>query len=306
MQKLRVFFLLLFLLLLAPPAKSAALADDFAKANSAETHGRTKEAIALYNKIIDASNKDKDAAWAARSRARIARLLVIQGNLKEAEPLYLQTLKVSPALFKQDLELMVDIDDFAESYNALACKSTDAKSTDAKECLFHVLALRLAVDPHHPNVTQSYRHIALYMINHGDRAAAERYIKQGIELEKNYPPDKLYRFIQDKGLLASIYMHGSEWVKAEQTTRDLLQQIEKYPFLSWAWPQLHCTLGKCHSEQFQYEDSDREYQLAIALAKKYPNPNGDISPECVKGLKENAILKVKNRAKAKKVNTQKH
>ncbi len=301
MQKLRAFFLSLFLLLLAPPAKSEALADDFARANSADTHGRTKEAIALYNKIIDSSNKDKNATWAARCRARIARLLVIQGKLKEAEPLYLQTLKVTPALFKQDLELMVDIDDFAESYNALA-----AKSTEAKECLFHALALRLAVDPHHPNVTQSYRHIALYMVNHGDRAAAERYIKQGIELEKNCPPDKLYRFIQDTGLLASIYMHGSEWIKAEQTTRDLLAQIEKYPFLSWAWPQLHCTLGKCHSEQFQYEDSDREYQLAIALAKKYPNPNGDISPECVKGLKENAILKVKNKGKAKRVQSQQH
>ena len=113
MQKLRAFFLSLFLLLLAPPAKSEALADDFARANSADTHGRTKEAIALYNKIIDSSNKDKNATWAARCRARIARLLVIQGKLKEAEPLYLQTLKVTPALFKQDLELMVDIDDFA-------------------------------------------------------------------------------------------------------------------------------------------------------------------------------------------------
>lgn len=301
MQYLRVFYLLFALLLLAPPAQSAALADAFAEATSAETHGQYREAMASYQKIIETATKTNDTTWAARSKTRIARLLVNRGLIKEAEPLYLQILKLTPAQFNDDPELMVDLDDLAESYTAQS-----RKLPTAKECLFHSLALRLAVGPHHPNVNQSYRHLALYMLNHGDAAAAERYIKQSIELEKNCPPNKLYRLVQDQGLLARIYMNNSEWIKAEQTTKDLLAQTEKYPFLSWAWPQLHCTLGQCHSQRYQYEESDREYQLALVLAKKYPNPNGDISPECIKGLKENAILKVKNKIKKKEANVRKH
>lgn len=301
MQKLRVFNLVCVLLLVGAPAQSAALADAFAEATSAETHGQYREAIASYQNIIETATQKKEATWAARSKARIARLLVNKGHINEAEPLYLQLLKMPPAQFKNDPELMVDLDDLSESYTAQS-----RKLPTAKECLFHALALRLAVDPHHPNVNQSYRHIALHMLNQGDSAAAERFIKQSIELEKNCPPNKLYRLVQDQGLLARIYMNNSEWIKAEQTTKDLLTQTEKYPFLSWAWPQLHCTLGQCHSQLYQYEESDREYQLALALAKKYPNPNGDISPECIKGLKENAILKVKNKVKAKKASVQKH
>ena len=301
MQKLRVFNLLCVLLLAAAPAKAAALTDAFDEATSAETHGQYREAMASYQKVIEKATKPNEMTWAARSKARIARLLVNKGLIKEAEPLYLQLLKLTPAQFKNDPELMVDLDDLSESYTAQS-----KKLLTAKECLFHALALRLAVDPHHPNINQSYRQIALYMLSHGDSAAAERYLKQGIELEKNCPPDKLYRLVQDQGLLARIYMNSSEWVKAEQTTKEILAQTEKYPFLSWAWPQLHCTLGQCHSQRYQYEDSDREYQLALALAKKYPNPNGDISPECIKGLKENAILKVKNKLKAKKASIQKH
>jgi tetratricopeptide (TPR) repeat protein len=301
MQKLRVFILLCVITLLTAPAQSATLDDTFDQATSAETHGQFREAMAGYQKVIEASAKTNEDAWAARSKARIARLLVNKGLIKEAEPLYLQSLKLTQAQFRKDPELMVDLDDLAESYTAQS-----KKLPDAKECLFHALALRLVVDPHHPNVNQSYRQIALYMLGRGDRAAAERYIKQGIELEKNCPPSKLYRLVQDQGLLASIYMQSNDWVKAEQTTRELLTQAEKYPFLSWAWPQLHCTLGQCHSQRYQYEESDREYQLALTLAKKYPNPNGDISPECVKGLKENAILKLKNKSKVKKAVIAKH
>lgn len=301
MQKLRVINLLCVLLLVGAPAQSAALADAFAEATSAETHGQYREAIASYQKIIESATKKNETTWAARSKARIARLLVNKGCINDAEPLYLQLLKMTPAQFKNDPELMVDLDDLSESYTAQS-----RKLPAAKECLFHALALRLAVDPHHPNVNQSYRQIALHMLNHGDSAAAERFLKQGIELEKNCPPDKLYRLVQDQGLLARIYMNNNDWVKAEQTTKDILAQTEKYPFLSWAWPQLHCTLGQCHAQQYQYEESDREYQLALALAKKYPNPNGDISPECIKGLKENAILKVKNKIKAKKASIKKH
>lgn len=295
MQKLRVFYLLCALLLVCSPANAAALADAFDEASSAETHGQYREAIASYQKVIEAASKTNEITWAARSKARIARLLVNKGLIKEAEPLYLQLLKLTPVQFKNDPELMVDLDDLAESYNALT-----KKLPNAKECLFHVLALRLAVDPHHPNVNQSYRHIALYMLSQGDRAAAERYIKQGIELEKHCPPDKLYRLVQDQALLASIYMQGNEWLKADQITREVLARTEKYPFLSWAWPQLHYTLGQCYSHRFQYAESDREYQLGLSLAKQYPNPKGDISPECIKGLKENAILKVKNKQARKR------
>ena len=295
MQKLRVFNLLCALLLACSPANAAALADAFDEATSAETRGQYREAITTYQKIIETATKANEITWAARSKARIARLLVNKGLIKEAEPLYLQLLKLTPVQFKNDPELMVDLDDLAESYNALA-----KKLPNAKESLFHALALRLAVDPHHPNVNQSYRHIALYMLNHGDRAAAERYIKHGIELEKHCPPDKLYRLVQDHALLASIYMQGNEWLKADQITREVLARTEKYPFLSWAWPQLHYTLGQCYSHRFQYAESDREYQLGLSLAKQYPNPNGDISPECIKGLKENAILKVKNKQTRKR------
>ncbi|CAN5249574.1 hypothetical protein BH11CYA1_BH11CYA1_35210 [soil metagenome] len=295
MQKLCVFILSCALLLLAAPAQSATIEDEFHAAISEETHGQFREAMASYLAVVERAAKQNETTWLARAKARIARLLINKGRLKEAEPLYLQSLRVTSEQQKKDPELLIDLDDLAESYNAQS-----RKLPDAKDCLFHALALRLAVNPHHPNVNESYRNIALYMVNHGDNASAVRYIKQSIELDKNCPPDKVYRLVQDQGLLASFYMHGNEWVKAEQTAKDILVQAEKYPFLSWAWPQLHCTLGKCHSEQYKYEESDREYQLAIALAKKYPNPKGDISPECVKGLQENAILKVKNKAKAKK------
>lgn len=311
MQKLRVFNLLCALLLFVPPAQSAALADAFDEATSAETHGQYREAIASYQKVIESASEANEVTWAARSKARIARLLVNKGQIKEAEPLYLQLLKLTPVQFKNDPELMVDLDDLAESYTLQSRKLPTAKNSakesakelakaSAKECLFHALALRLAVGPHHPNVNQSYRHIALYMLSQGDRAAAERFIKQSIELEKHCPPDKLYRLVQDQALLASIYMQGNEWLKADQVTREVLARTEKYPFLSWAWPQLHYTLGQCYSHRFQYAESDREYQLGLTLAKQYPNPNGDISPECLKGLKENAILKVKNKQMGKR------
>jgi tetratricopeptide (TPR) repeat protein len=273
--------------------EAATKSDLMLQATSAETQGEPRKAIALYQKVVAVEQKKgPDNTLAARAQLRIATIQVTEGELAAAEPAFKQAINLKSAMCEQEPELMVDMDDMAEAYMAQS-----KKNATAKDCMLHALALRQKIDPKHPNVAITYRYLALYALNHGDWRGAENYLKQGLELQKNCTASKLGRLLNDRALLTSIYITHDEWAKAEQLTRESLAQAQSINSATWAWPLLHFTLGRCHSQRAEYDDAGKEYELAIALAKKYPNPQCDISPEVHKAIQANMLLKQKQKTK---------
>lgn len=264
------------------------------EANSAETQGNPRKASELYNKIVAAELKNPDSTEAARAQLRLANIHINVGELTAAEPGFKVAIGLKPEMLKRETELMVDMDDMAEAYFAQS-----KKNVAVKECLTHALALRQKIDAKHPNVAVTYRHLALHMLDRGDWRAAEAYLKQGMVLQKNCSPSKLGRLISDRALLTSIYITHDEWAKAEQLTRESLVQSQNVETVTWAWPLLHYTLGRCHSQKEEYDDAGREYETAIALAKKFPNPQCDISPEVHKAIQNNLLLKQKKKMRGR-------
>jgi len=295
--------LALISILISTPLVRAAHSDPqqdlFLQANSAETHGQAKKAIAAYEKIIaEKLATDPQSPLIFRSRVRIARLNIDHGQMESAEHTFREALNISQERLKLDPELMVDMDDLADSYVDLSAKQ------NTKECLLHVLALRKKIDPHHPIIFWAYRHLATYAHTHGDNAGAINYIKAAIEIEKKFPAYKTDQLINDQLVLSSFYIAAKEIGRAEFELKQTLQIAEKFPNLCWSWSRCHYELGRCLAERYEYDKSDRELQMAMQLSKKYPCKRGDVSAQCLFALQENATLRIKNKAKVKKLAAQ--
>ncbi len=268
----------------------------FLAANSAATQQRPKKAIALYEQLIaEKMAQDPHSPLILRCRIRIARILLDSGQMKGAECTFKEVVKLDTDRFKEDRELLVEMDEFADTYRNLALKKY------TKECLTHALQLRKCIDPHHPKVYISYRDLSIYAHNHGDELGAINYIKSAIEIEKKFPRYKTDQLINDQLVLTSLYLTTNELDKSEQQANEILQFSKNAPDLRWSWPRCHYELGRCFAKKYDFDKSDLEFNTALELIKKYPTRRGDVSLFCIQGLQENAALKIKNKAKLKKV-----
>lgn len=263
--------------------------DLFQQAGSYETQGQIAKAKQTYGQISDAVNSQDPLVF--RSKVRIARLTLEQGNLKETDAVYQAALRLTPEQMKKDPELMIDLDDLAESYLKLA-----KKTPHGKELLLHALQLRLKIDPNHPSIRDSYRQLATYSLCHADLPGAARFISTSIERQKNAnTPKKLNSLVSDQVLLLGIYIGQDRWAESEKMTKTMLLETAKHPTLHWVWPELHGVLAKCYVHRGQYDLSDSEYRSAIDLTKKYPGARPELAGECLKGIKENMVLRQKRK-----------
>ncbi len=264
--------------------------DLFQQAGSYETQGQINKAKQTYGQISDAPVNSQDPL-VFRSKVRIARLTLEQGSLKQTNAVYLAALKLTPEQMKKDPELMIDLDDLAESYLKLA-----KKTPDGKELHLHALQLRLKIDPNHPSISDSYRQLATYSLYHADFAEASRFISTSIERQKNADtPKKLNSLVADQVMLLGIFVSQNRWAESEKMTKTMLLETGKHPTLHWVWPELHGVLAKCYMHRAQYDLSDAEYQSAIDLTKKYPGARPELAGECLKGIKENLVLRQKKK-----------
>ncbi len=270
----------------------------FLEANSAKNQQLPKKAIALYEQLIaEKMRQDPHSPFILRSRIRIACILLDTGQMDKAEHTFKEVVKLAASRLKEDRELLVEMDEFADSYRNLALKQ------NTKECLIHALQLRKRIDPHHPRVYISYRDLAIYAHNHGDDRSAISYIKSAIEIEKNFSRFKTDQLINDQLVLTSLYGTTNEFDKSEKQAKQILQLSKNAPDLRWSWSRCHYELGRCFAKKYDYDKSNLEYNTALELIRKYPSRRGDVSLLCLQGLQENATLKVRNKAKIKKAST---
>ncbi len=265
----------------------------FRQAGSLETQGQVEKAIAAYKQIeigpvgsagLSVNGQD---SYPFRSKLRVARLRLMQGREKDADAIYSLALKVTPEQAKRDPELMVDMDDLAESYAAAAKCAKDGKAM-----LLRALELRKAIDIDHPRLRDSYRELATYLIGHWQFAEAERYIKVSIERQKQVvSPKKLTNLTADRVLLMGIYVMQKQWNKTEAMAKEMLVTTANQPTIGWCVPGLHYTLGRCYSEKKQFDLSDSEYRTAIELAQKYPGTAGALISDSAKGIEANKELR---------------
>lgn len=265
----------------------------FRQAGSLETQGQVEKAIAAYKQIevrpvgsagLPVNGQD---SYSFRSKLRVARLRLMQGREQDADAIYSLALKVTPEQAKRDPELMVDMDDLAESYAATAKSAKDGKAM-----LLRALELRKAIDLDHPRLRDSYRELTTYLIGHWQFAEAERYIKVSIERQKQaVSPKKLTNLTADRVLLMSIYVMQKQWGKTEAMAKEMLVTTANQPTIGWCVPGLHYTLGRCYSEKKQFDLSDSEYRTAIELAQKYPSTAGALISDSAKGIEANKELR---------------
>lgn len=287
-----VFGLLLGLVSSQQMALAVSNQELFRQAGSLETQGKVEDAIAAYKQIAERGQAGKAAvsvsehdSFSLRSRLRLARLRLSQGRVQDADAVYQLALSVSAEQAKSDPELMVDMDDLAESYSALAKKGKDRKAM-----LLRALELRKKIDPDHPRVRDSYRELTSYLILYGELAEAERYIKISIDRQKNaVSPKKLIDLTSDQILLMSIYIVQKQWGKTEVLAKEVLAKAENQPALSWSLPGLRFTLAKCYGQRRRFDLSDIEYRKAIDLAKRNPSTAGQMIQDCLKGIEENKL-----------------
>ncbi len=284
---------LLFLIVLAFPQSAFALSsqDLFRQAGSYETHGQIVKAKQTYSQILKERQSDPNDPFVWRSQVRMARLSVAQGDIKAADSVYHAAMKLTPEQIQKDPELMIDMDDLAESYVAQA-----RGNRQGKPLLLRALELRKKIDPKHPNVNESYRQLAAHSIRYNELPEAERYIKLAIGRQKDaVSSSAVGRVTSDRIMLLGIYDNQKRWTESEQLTKEILLQTSKYPGLHWCWPSMHCALAKCYSRRGQYDLSDTEYQKAIAVAKQFPGATSEFYAECQKAMKLNGELKRKGR-----------
>ncbi|MFA6209551.1 MAG: hypothetical protein WCT03_11445 [Candidatus Obscuribacterales bacterium] len=263
--------------------------DLFQQAGSYETQGQINKAKQTYGQISDAVNSQDPLVF--RSKVRIARLNLEQSNWKEANAIYQAALKLTPEQMKKDPELMIDLDDLAESYLKLAKKTPDGKMLH-----LHALQLRLKIDPNHPSIRDSYRELASYSLYHADLAEAARFMTTSIERQKNAnTPKKLTSLASDQVMLLGIYIGQKRWAECEAKTKTMLVETSKHPTLHWVWPELHGVLAMCYAHRGEYDLSDSEYRSTIALSKKYPGVRPELIAECWQGIKNNMVLRQKKK-----------
>lgn len=265
----------------------------FRQAGSYETQGQTLKAKQAYGQIVKEQQGNAQDPFVIRSQVRMARLSVSQGDIKAADPAYQAAMKLTPEQIQRDPELMIDMDDLAESYAAKA-----KNNKEGKPLLLRALELRKKIDPQHPNVNESYRQLAAQSIRYGELNEAERYIKLAIERQKHVETSAMMgRLTSDRIILLGIYNSQKRWTESEQLTKEMLLQTAKYPTLNWCWPSLHCVLARCYSRRGQYDLSDAEYRSAIAVAKKSSSVTSDFYIECQRAMTENRDQRKKRTSK---------
>ena len=256
----------------------------FRLACSYETQGQIAKAKQAYGQIVKEKLANSRDPLVFRSRVRMARLSLTQGEIQVADSVYQEALKLTSEQIQREPELMIDMDDLAESYVAQA-----QGKKDGKPLLLHALELRKKIDPQHPNVNESYRQLAAYSIRYGELPEAERYIKFAIDRQKNAETSAAVgRLTSDRIMLLGVYNTQERWAEAEQLTKEMLVQTARYTSLHWCWASLHCVLARCYSRRGQYDLSDAEYRSAIAVAKKYSGVTKDFYSECQRAMKANS------------------
>ncbi len=282
---------LFFLAVLTLPQSAFALSnqDLFRQAGSYETHGQILKAKQTYSQILKERQSKPGDTFVWRSQVRMARLSVAQGDIRAADSVYDSAMKLTPEQIRKDPELMIDMDDLAESYVAQA-----RGNREGKPLLLRALELRKKIDPKHPNVNESYRQLAAHSIRYNELPEAERYIKLAIERQKDAESSSAVgRLTSDRIMLLGICDSQKRWAESEQLAKEILLQTSKYPGLHWCWPSMHCALANCYSRRGQYDLSDAEYQKAIAVAKQFPGATNDFYTACQRAMKVNSELKRK-------------
>jgi len=281
---------LLFLLSTWPQSAVALSSQDlFRQAGSYETQGEILKARQTYDQVLKQCQSHPDDPILFRSQVRLARLSVAQSDIKAADSVYRAALKLTPEQIQKDPELMIDMDDLAESYVAQA-----RGNKEGKPLLLCALELRLKINPKHPNVNESYRQLAAHSIRYNEMPKAEHYIKIAIERQKDASTSSaLGRLITDRIMLLGIYDNQKRWAESEQLTKEILLQAANYPDLHWCWISMHCALGKCYSRRGQFDLSDSEYRKAIAVAKQFSGASSEFYTACQQAMKMNAEQKRK-------------
>ncbi|CAN5521251.1 hypothetical protein BH11CYA1_BH11CYA1_03330 [soil metagenome] len=190
-------------------AQQSALAlsskDQFKQAGSYETQGQVQKAKVAYSQLIKEQAANPRDPFVFRSQVRLARISLEQGDLAAANSVYQAALQLGDKQIQADPELMIDMDDFAETY-AVQSK----KSKEGKAFLLCALELRKKIDPHHPKVNESYRQLATYMIMNSNLGEAKRYIMCAINSQSSADtPKKLDRLAEDQ-MLYSEYQTAME------------------------------------------------------------------------------------------------
>lgn len=277
------------------PQSACALStkDLFKQAGSYETQGEQQKAKQAYSLLIDGQSANSHDPYVSRSRVRLGRIYLEQGNLAAADDVYRAVLKLDAEQIKAEPELMIDMDDLAEIYVVQS-----KKVKDGKQLLLRALEVRKKIDPNHPRVNESYRALATYMIMHSDLAQAKSYITHAINNQKSADtPKKLDRLASDQMLLLCVLVSQKNWQECELTAKKFLSQDTKHPTLHWCWSQIYAILALSYSRQGKYDLSDGEYKNAIEVTKRFaalnPAVAKEFSAKCQKSIEENKVLRQK-------------
>lgn len=241
----------------ATKLKASTIKDAFKLADSAETQGQEKEAIALYKDLIERYSKtDPTNPKLPRAEARIARLLLLDNNYEKANSYYDRLLKHHQRL-DEDPELMVDLDDLSNVYQ---------KFTTSKEhhfdCLMRSLSIRNFINPKHPHLPESYRLIANCLLGKGESQQALAWLDKAIAVDRTYPRQKKSKLVEDLQLKGNIFLQTNKVQEAESAFSESLKISVENACSDMLVGQSYLYLGLAQMKAAKHKEASENFNLA--------------------------------------------
>ncbi|MBU6453661.1 MAG: hypothetical protein KGS72_17915 [Cyanobacteria bacterium REEB67] len=199
-------------------------ADDlFNEADSAETGRNYSKAIQKYTDLIKIlKEKDPTNIKIARAKARLARLFIQQAHFDQAEPLFASIMHLDRKEMQKDPEYMIDLDDLSDAYLDL-----EKDKRYGFESQKHSLLLRQYINPHHPHLAESYKHLADSFARAGDYKDAINAAESMVAIERTYSLKKKSALAFDLVLLAQYKFSAHDYSGAKKAAREGLATIQQ-------------------------------------------------------------------------------
>jgi tetratricopeptide (TPR) repeat protein len=259
----------------------------FDVANSADISENYDDAVVKYIDVIQKLRQSDPAnPYILRAKARLARMYLLQHQFDKAEPLFASLVHTERNRLNAAPELLIDLDDLSEAYLSKA-----SNPHYGYEAIKHCIALRLDINPKHPRLPAAYRQLSEYCTSCSNCKEATVWILKGIELEKHYAPNKRGDLLHDENYLSSLYLTQKDTAKAQQAIQDCLDLYAKIGGGILLEIQLHTTLGRVYTEKGQYDQAEKEYQIALKKLDNTIKDAGSIRKNIMGFSQQNAQMR---------------
>jgi tetratricopeptide (TPR) repeat protein len=210
----------------APAAEvtAEAQADNlFHEADSAETEKNYPRAIEKYTTLIKSLKvQDPNNIKMARAKARLARLYVQQAKYDQAEPLFSSIMRIDRKMLQKDPEYMIDLDDLSDAY--LNLENDKRYGFESQK---HSLLLRQYIDPHHPHLAESYKHLAESCARAGNYKDAIHAAETMVAIQRTYSLQKKAALAFGLVILAQYRYNAKDYAGAKQAAKEGLATIQQ-------------------------------------------------------------------------------